>query len=401
MTLSNAASSKALAASRPRALWSYAFRPFFLAAGLWSAFSVLLWIGMLLHGHALPSLFDPMAWHIHSMLFGFVYAAIAGFMLTAIATWTGRPRIKGALLAGLVTLWLLGRIVSLFSAGLPFWTAVAVELAFPLALAALVAREILLARNWRNAMMPVPILVLAAADFLSMLEAHSGLAQPGLGWRLAIAASLSLIGLIGGRIIPAFTRNWLVRQKRAAQLPVVAGPVDRAALATLQGGLIIWAFQPNLASVGVLLLVAGVCNLWRLARWRGLHCFAEPLLLILHLAYLWVGIGALLLGASILSAAIPSAAAVHALTAGAIGTMILAVMPRVSLGHTGRPIEADRVTSVSFLLILLSALLRVVAAFPTPFTMWLLQTSALLWAGAFLLFVLRYGRMLLQPRADA
>ena len=313
--------------NRPSVFWSYAFRPFFLAAALWSAFSVLLWIGLYLGGASLPSLFDPMSWHIHSMLFGFVYAAIAGFMLTAIPNWTGRPTISGPLLAFLALLWLLGRIASLVSAALPFAAAVAVELAFPLLLAGLAAREILAARNWRNAMMPVPILLLGVADLLTLAEAHGAHQLGGMGWRLAIAATIALISLIGGRIIPAFTRNWLIRRRGAERLPAANGSVDKAALATLQPGLLLWALLPETAAVGMLLLLAGLLNLWRLARWRGLDTMAEPMLLILHIAYLWVGIGALLLGASMLSAAVPLPAAVHALTAGAIGTMILAVMP--------------------------------------------------------------------------
>ncbi len=386
---------------RPSIFWSYAFRPFFLAAGLWSAFSVLLWIGLYLRGATLPSLFDAMTWHIHSMLFGFVYAAIAGFMLTAIANWTGRPTIRGPLLMTLAALWLLGRIVSLVSAALPFAVAVVVELAFPLLLAALAAREILLARNWRNAVMPVPILLLGVADLLTLLEANGAHQLGGLGWRLAMAAAIALIGLIGGRIIPAFTRNWLIRRRGNERLPASGGNIDKAALVSLQGGLLLWALFPAASAVGLLLLLAGALNLWRLARWRGLDTFAEPMLLILHIAYLWVGIGALLLGGSIVTSAVPMPAAVHALTAGVIGTMILAVMPRVSLGHTGRAIEADGITSISFVCLVLATPLRVWAGFGVAFAAPLLQASALLWAAAFLLFSLRYAPVLLRPRADA
>lgn len=186
---------------------------FFLAAALWAAFSLTLWIVLFETGSALPSRFDPLSWHIHAMLFGFVLAAIAGFILTAIPNWTGRRPIQGSALAGLVALWLLGRIACFVSAFLPLWFAAALDVAFPLVLSAVAAREIVAARNWRNLMMPFPIGVLGIADLLTYLE-RAGFGIPaGLGWRLAMAAIIALVSAIGGRIIPAFTRNWLVKRR--------------------------------------------------------------------------------------------------------------------------------------------------------------------------------------------
>ena len=174
--------------SESPAILTLAFRPFFLAASLWSALALSLWLAMLMAGMALPSRFDPLTWHIHEMLFGFVPAAIAGFMLTAIPNWTGRPPIRGMPLAWLVILWLLGRISCLISALIPFWFAVAVDLAFPVVLCAIAAREIIAARNWRNLPMPIPIAVLGIADLLMFLN-ESGVAVPaGLGMRLGLAA---------------------------------------------------------------------------------------------------------------------------------------------------------------------------------------------------------------------
>lgn len=386
------------AESQRTALWSLAFRPFFLAAGLWAALALALWIVLFMTGRTLPSRFDPLAWHIHSMLFGFVLAAIAGFMLTAIPNWTGRRPIRGAALASLVILWLLGRIACLVSAFLPLWLAAAVDLAFPLALCAVAAGEIVAARNWRNLMMPLPIGVLGMANLLMYLELAGFDVPRGLGWRLAITAIIALISAIGGRIIPAFTRNWLV-SRGASALPAAHGWIDSVALATLHTGLLGWALFPDSRQVGALLLFGAAFNLWRLVRWRGVACASEPLLAVLHLGYAWVVIGAALLGATLLADAVPEAAAIHAFTAGAIGTMVLAVMTRVARGHTGRPLKADRVTTAIYLMITLAALTRIAAEFAGDASMNLLKVSAALWVVSFGLFIVIYGKILVLPRA--
>ena len=382
---------------QPTVLWSLSFRPFFLVAALWAAVALSLWIVLFTVGGTLPSRFDPLAWHIHAMLFGFVLAAIAGFMLTAIPTWTGRRPIQGPALAGLVALWLLGRIVCLVSAFLPLWLAAALDLAFPFALCAVVVREIVSARNWRNLMMPLPIGVLGIADLLMYLEVADSGVPSGLGWRLALAAIIVLISAVAGRIIPSFTRNWLVK-RGGTNLPPAPGLIDRVALGVLHAGLIGWALFPALRPFGVLLLGAAALNLWRLARWRGATTVAEPLLVILHLGYLWLVIGAALLGATVLTDAIPEVAAIHAFTAGAIGTMSLAVMTRVSRGHTGRPLEADHVTTLIYLLVNAAALIRVATAFAIGSSMLLLGISAVLWVASFGLFAVWYGPWLAAPR---
>ena len=169
-------------------------------------------------GAALPTRFDPLTWHIHAMLFGFVLAAIAGFMLTAIPNWTGRPPIRGAALASLLALWLFGRVARLVSAFLQFWLAAGLDLAFPVVLCAVAAREIVAAHNWRNLMMPLPIGVLAIANLLMYLELAQFNVPTGLGWRLAIAAIIAFVSAIGGRIIPAFTRNWLVKRQTSPRV---------------------------------------------------------------------------------------------------------------------------------------------------------------------------------------
>lgn len=379
------------------AFLTQSFRPFFLAAGLWSATAIALWIVMFATGTALPSRFDPLTWHIHEMLFGFAMAAVAGFLLTAIPNWTQRLPVNGEPLALLAGLWLLGRIACLVSARVSPWFATAADLSFPVVLVAVVAREIVAGRSWHNLPMVAPVTVLGIANLLMHLETD-GIAVPaGLGWRLGLAALIVLISVVAGRIVPSFTRNWLAK-RRVSSLPAAPGWIDRAALGTLHAGLIGWAFLPDFHPIGLLLLLGAALNLWRLSRWRGVATAAEPLLLILHIGYAWLALGAALLGLSMLDTNLPPSAAIHTLTAGAIGTMILAVMTRVARGHSGRDLSADRNTCLIYVLVILAAIARVAAALAPGWMMSLLVVSACLWISAFGAFLLVYGPMLLLPR---
>jgi uncharacterized protein involved in response to NO len=375
----------------------YGFRPFFMGAALWSAAALALWVLALMGAVALPSRFDPLSWHIHEMLFGFVGAAIAGFLLTAIPNWTQRPPLRGALLASLAALWLLGRIACLGSAFVPAPLAVAADLAFWPALLVSVTRELALGRSWRNLPLLVPLTVMAVADLLMHVESLGGPVMPGLGWRLGLAAVVTLISVIAGRIVPSFTTNWLGQQGKG-HLPDSPRHIDRLALAALHAGTLSWVFLPGYAPVGALLVAAALLNGWRLWRWRGLATRSEPLLLVLHGGYTWLVVGTALLGLSILDPGIPPAAAIHALTAGAIGTMVLAVMTRATRGHTGRALRADAATSTLYACVTLAALLRVAAAFTGPWASPLLVASAGLWMAAYLGFAACYGPALLTPR---
>lgn len=379
------------------AFLSQGFRPFFLATGLWSATALAAWIVMLTTGTTVPSRFDPLAWHIHEMLFGFVMAAIAGFLLTATPNWTGRLPVSGSPLALLAGCWLLGRIACLLSALLPAWIAIAADLALPVALVAVAAREIIVGRNWRNLPMVAPVGVLGIANLLMHLESDGVAVPSGLGWRLGLATVIVLVSVMAGRIVPSFTRNWLAKRP-GSKLPGGHGWVDKLALGILHAGLIGWAFLPAFWPVGLLLLVGAAINLWRLLRWRGTATAAEPLLLVLHVGYAWLVIGVALLGGALLGADVPVSAAIHTLTTGAIGTMILAVMTRTTRGHVGRALAADRTTVLIYGLATLAAITRVAAAFAASRTMPLLIMSACLWIAAFAGFVLFYGPMLIRPR---
>ena len=374
------------------------FRPFFLAAGLWAAAALTIWIVVLATGTALPSRFDPLSWHIHEMLFGFVMAAIAGFLLTAIPNWTKRLPIRGFPLALLAGLWLLGRIACLISALMPAWLAVAADLAFPALLAIVVAREIITSKNRRNLPIVVSVTVLGIANLLMHLEADGVAVPTGLGWRLGLAAVIVLISVMAGRIVPSFTRNWLAK-RQIENLPAAPGAIDRAALGVLHVGLFTWVFLPEFQPVGVILLLGAALNLWRLLRWCGAATAAEPLLLVLHVGYGWLVLGVALLGFAVIDAHLPQSAAIHALTAGTIGTMTLAVMTRATRGHTGRALAADRATIAIYLLVNVSAIVRVAAGISERWTMPLLVASGIMWIGAFALFVLCYGPMLLLPES--
>ena len=376
------------------AFLSLGFRPFFLAAGTWSLVAIVLWVCVLQGNIVLPTRFAPVAWHVHEMLFGFAMAAVAGFLLTAIPNWTSRPPVAGWRLGGLLGLWALGRVVCLVSAWMPAWVSVAGDMALPVALTLAATREIVAARNWRNLAPMAAVCLFGLANLLMHIEAMDANVATGLGWRIGLVAALILISIIAGRIVPAFTRNWLV--KRGPQIPPLQhGWLDRVALGVLHTGLVAWAIWPDARPPGFLLIAGGALHGWRLVRWRGLATGAEPLVAILHIAYAWLVVGVVLLGVSRLDAAVPVTAAIHALTAGAIATMILAMMTRVSLGHSGRALTAGRSTVAIYALGILAAMTRTGAAFAGDRTMTFVIAAAVFWIAAFAIFLIVYGRIFL------
>jgi uncharacterized protein involved in response to NO len=244
------------------------------------------------------------------------------------------------------------------------------------------------------------VLLFAFASGIDHAEALGLIATEGLGWRGGFALVLVLISLIGGRIVPSFTRNWLMKQGRTEGLPTQPARFDLAAIAVTAFSLVSWVAALNPAIVAALLLTAGAMQLIRLARWSGYATISDPLVFILHVAYAWLPIGLVLLGLSLLDPAQPASSALHALAAGAMASMTLAVMTRATLGHTGRELRADTATTAIYALVTLGAALRVASPW-LPFDyMLLISISAALWGGAFLLFLATYGPMLLGPRPD-
>ena len=377
------------------ALFSYGFRPFFLFATLFAGLAVPAWMAAFAHGRPLGAGGGALSWHAHEMLFGYTAAVVAGFLLTAIPNWTGRAPVMGWPLALLTGLWLAGRGAMLLAdAGV---AGRAMDALFLLVLAAAVWREILAGANWRNLPVAGLLSAFALANMLWHAEAMGAPLQ-GLGQRLALSTLVLLMALIGGRIIPSFTTNWL-RKERISPLPRPFGLFDKAVLALTGAALTAYLAAPQALATGVLLALAGLAHVARLARWRGWQTRREPLVLILHIAYAWLAVALLLLGIGVLFPGLfAGASALHALTAGAVGQLTLAVMTRATRGHTGRPLTADTVTVLIYGLLFLGALLRLVLPFtPIAYAMGA-SVAGLLWAAGMLLFAAAYGPMLLLPR---
>lgn len=383
------------------ALFSAGFRPFFLAAALWAVLAIPLWLAVYATGLVLPSGLPPVIWHAHEMIFGYGAAVVAGFLLTAIPNWTGRLPLQGGPLILLVLLWLSGRIAVLFSGAIGTVPAAAMDLSFPLLFLAVVAREIAAGGNWRNLPMVAALFLLPAGNLLVHLNALGVAGTAELGNRIGIATLLALIALVGGRIVPSFTRNWLAKNRPGIGLPVSAGKFDMIALAVTVFSLAIWAAMPDAGSAHWAELAGGAAAALRLSRWRGARTLEEPLVAILHAGYGWLAIGLLLLGIDGIFAVVPAAAALHALTVGAIGTMTLAVMTRATLGHSGQPLTAGRGTKAIYLLVTVSAVLRIAAPLSGAEIVPVLNFAVASWCAAFGLFAFLYGRALIRPRAAA
>lgn len=380
-------------------LFSIGFRPFFLLAALWAAVAIPLWLLIYAGQSALPIALAPAVWHVHEMIFGYGAAVVAGFLLTAIPNWTARPPVQGGLLVLLVLLWGVGRLAVLFPSQIGgAGVAAILDLAFPVVFLCVAAREIGAARNWRNLPIVGVLGLLFLGNLLVHLEALGLTATAALGNRLGVATLLMLISLIGGRVIPAFTRNWLVKAQPAAAAPAPFGMLDRIALVLTGLALVLWVLLPDevISSWGE--LAAGIALAIRLGRWQGRATWREPLLWVLHLGYGWLALGFLLLALDGFVPLLPPTAALHALTIGAIGTMTLAMMTRVSLGHTGRALTAGHGTTSLYALVTIAAILRLIAPLAGGQYLFVLSLSGAAWCGAFGLYLLLYCRPLISPR---
>jgi uncharacterized protein involved in response to NO len=372
------------------------FRPFFFGGAAWAVIAITLWICSLTGQIAFPTAIDPLAWHRHEMLFGFVGAIIGGFLLTAVPNWTGRLPIAGWPLAGLFALWGTARIAVLFSGIVSVPVAAIFDVGFFVLLALLAAREVLEANN-RNIPVVGMILLFGLADAVDYLAVTGTIPFPDLGWQIALSIVVVLISLIGGRIIPSFTRNWLAKRGVREGLPTQAGKFDLFVIGATAFALLAWLSGPATAPIGAVLIAAAALQLVRWLRWRGYRTFADPLVLILHVGYVWLPIGLALLGLSLMGA-VPRSAAIHALTAGAMTTMILAVMTRASLGHTARELRANAATVVLYVLVTAGALLRVCASLRLIDYNLGIEVAGLVWGGALLLFLIAYAPVLWRPR---
>jgi uncharacterized protein involved in response to NO len=341
---------------------------------------------------------DPLRWHFHELMFGYIAAAVAGFLLTAIPNWTGRLPLQGGPLLGLVCLWGAGRLAMLAAGTLGPLAAAALDSLFLAVLAGLVARELVAGHNRRN----LPMLAILAAFLGANIMFHAVslglLPDDGFDRRSAVACIAFLVALIGGRVTPSFTRNWLVKHE-AAELPASFGPLDRATLLATLIALAVWVIAPEGPACAAAAALAAALTLLRLLRWQGHRVLGEPLLWVLHLGTLWLAAGLALLAASALVGAIPSVTAIHALTAGAMGTMTMAVMSRAILGHGGHELRAGPGLSWAFVLVSLAAAARISASLADDLYLSLITLSVAAWIAAFALFLLVCGPKLLTARA--
>lgn len=379
------------------AFFSGGFRPFFLFGALFAILSIALWLAELLGYSSLDTSLAPVDWHKHEMLFGYTSAVIAGFLFTAVPNWTGRFPVVGWPLIAIFVLWLAGRVAMLMGDGVPYNITATIDAAFLPILGTVIAREIISGKNWRNLRVLAPVLALGAAN----IWFHIDMANGGLGTapvRLGFASVLILLMLIGGRVIPSFTRNWLARREPGT-LPKPFDLYDTITVAASAIALAIWTAIDTAPILGAAFAALGVAHIIRLSRWAGLRTLSNPLLLVLHIFYAFVPIGFLTLAAGMLmdSPAI-NTGALHVFGIGAVGGLTLAVMIRASLGHTGRMLASDRLLNVVMVAVILSVTLRVIGAV-WPESDWAITGSALAWIIAFGLFTFRVGPWLVKPRA--
>ncbi len=355
-----------------------------------------IWLGAILAGWEIGgSSYGPVNWHAHEMLFGYTAAALTGFLLTTIPNWTGRLPVSGNALVAIGLLWLAGRIVMAAPGLVGQGPSAAVDSAFLLVILAVAAREIVAGHNWRNLKVVAALALLAATNAAFHLAVATG-ADPAPVLRAAIAIYVCLIALVGGRIIPSFTRNWLVRAG-AARLPAPFDRFDAASMIVLFLAMLCWTILPETIAAAALTAIASLLHFYRLLRWRGAAAVRDAMVAVLHVGYLFLPLGLLALSASALGW-MSVISGLHLLTVGAIGNMTLAVMTRATMGHTGRPIRASRVTIVAFAAIFAAAIIRPLAEIAPDLYFPILAASGCAWIVAFILFGLEVGPMLLRAR---
>ena len=374
---------------------SYGFRPFFLLGAVYAGLAVLVWLPIFHGVLELRTAFDAIDWHVHEMLYGYLPAVVTGFLLTAIPNWTGRLPIQGRPLLVLVLLWLAGRVAVTISADIGWLMAAVVDNAFLALLIAAIVREIVAGKNWGNLKVAGLAAWLLVGNIAFHLESHFyGSAEYGI--RIGIATMVLLITVIGGRIVPSFTRNWLAREN-PGRLPAPIGRIDVSVIAFSAAALALWVARPEGPDTAVALGAAGLVHVLRLARWAGDRTWRDRLVLVLHVGYAFVPLGFLLSSAAALDL-VAASAGIHAWTVGAAGTMTLAVMTRASLGHTGNALSASITTQVIYAAVVTAALARIGASLFPVWSEPLLHLTVLAWCVAFFGFAASFGPLLVGKR---
>ncbi len=381
--------------SKTPVLLSYAFRPFFLLNGLFAILVVIAWV-MTLHGAGLPGL--GVWWHAHEMVIGFAMASVAGFSLTAVSVWTGRPAVHGAPLGWLLFCWLAGRFAMAASHWLPASAVFALDMLFPVLLCLLLGREIISSRNRRNYPLVIIIAIMALFNVLYHLSVVGFVpAAERVAVYLLIHSILVLVTIVAGRITPAFTRNWLHSQG-VKRLPIVRPALDRVTVALTVATGLAAGLLPAHPATGVLALLTALSHGFRLSGWRGLATLSSPLLFVLHVGYAWLPLAYAMLACSVFGWLFTPAAALHALTMGAITSVVLAVTTRVSLGHTGRPLQVSRAIVFTYWLMAIAVVFRIASTFTGSRYLLMIDLAAASWVLVFAIFLWVYWPVLSREK---
>lgn len=376
-------------------LFSYGFRPFFLAASLWAIFAMAAWIAAIVGGIDVAGTYGAAHWHAHEMLFGFSSAVLAGFLLTAVPNWTGRLPVSGRPLGYLFSLWVAGRLALLAVDIVGLVPAVIIEAMFMPALLAICAREIIVGRKWKDLKVVGGLVLLSAANIWFHISVVRQLDVDAAA-RLAIGAYVMLIMIVGGRILPSFTRNWLNKFGRT-DFPVPYNRFDTVAILVGVAALCSWTFAPQHIATAAVGAAASLLQAARLLRWRGWTTWPDKIVFVLHAAYAFVPLGFAAVAAGAIEVLDPYSV-MHVMTVGVMASMMLAVMTRASRGHTGRPLAASTLSCAAYAAIIGAALARPFAeVLPTHYHH-LISLSGALWIIAFGLFCIEYGPMLVRDR---
>jgi uncharacterized protein involved in response to NO len=381
-------------------LFAYGFRSQFFLAGMAAVMLVPMWALSFIAGMPLGTGWPPTLWHAHEMLFGFIACAIAGFMLTAVPSWTGQKGFAGRPLMVLAAMWVLARILIATSrAWYPILPAL-VDLAFLPTLAVFVMIPLLRSHNRNTPLLAVlgVFWMTDVAFYVGLLGHNAPLALKAL--IVGIDITLLLVTVIGGRIVPAFTTSALRAQGHATNLKsrTALTLLSVLAMVSVIVGDIIW---PDSRVAGGIAVCAAVIQILRLAQWRTLLTLRQPIVWILHLAYVWLPVGLALKAAALLGGYAIAAFWLHALTMGALTTMIVAVMTRASLGHTGRPLRVHPLTTLAYALLIAAAVIRVFGlSVPGMSYPMVIAAAATFWTASFVLFIGVYGPILWGPRVD-
>lgn len=379
------------------ALWQLTFRSFFLAGSLFSALSIALWLFFLTGTMKTTQVFMPsVAWHAHEMIFGFAALIAVGFILTAVQTWTGKPSITGLPVILLLLMWALIRVLLLANTQLSVLWALALTFAWWCSVVSIYARIVVSAKNRRNYLFIPLITVLGLLNVttlsFSLLEQHQTSLHIA---RSAVLMFTMIMAVVGGRVIPFFTVRGANTQVKDSivWLEKALLPISILGISVF----IIGYFLEIPLTPAVFMITAGCLHLIRMTRWSSVKTVSVPLLWSLHLSYAFMGIGLISLGLSYHVASLQFSAALHLITVGAIGLMIIAMMSRVSLGHTGRLLKVKQKIVVAFTLIVLAAISRfLLPHLGLSFEAWIV--SAACWVIAFFIFFINYWPVLTTPR---